>query len=280
MGRPELEWDLKAYARRAEGVRGGRVMTIDGHDLKDIDRALADRRGRPLTGSTRRTPASRARARVRTRGRRPRGTRRWVDRPTVILARAIKGRGFAEVENHEEVARQAVPDPTWPPGPSRNSAVNATCWSVVRARRPDRVKSRARPAGLTPMPTYSMGDRVATRKAYGDALAALGSRDERMVALDGEVGNSTHADEFARAFPDRYFEMFIAEQQMLGSAMGLAAARLPAVRLDVRRVPDPGPRLHPEGAPSPSWTYAWSGRTPGSRSGRTDRRRWVWRTSP
>ena len=63
---------------------------------------------------------------------------------------------------------------------------------------------------------------MATRKAYGDALAALGADNPRVVALDGEVSNSTHADEFAHLFPERYFEMYIAEQQMVASAVGLA----------------------------------------------------------
>jgi transketolase len=63
---------------------------------------------------------------------------------------------------------------------------------------------------------------VATRKAYGDALAALGASDPRVVALDGEVSNSTFAIEFARAYPERYFEMFISEQQMVAAATGMA----------------------------------------------------------
>jgi transketolase len=62
---------------------------------------------------------------------------------------------------------------------------------------------------------------VATRKAYGDALAALGARRD-VVALDGEVSNSTFADEFAKAYPERYFEMFIAEQQLVAAATGLS----------------------------------------------------------
>src|SRR5262249_38258160 len=67
-----------------------------------------------------------------------------------------------------------------------------------------------------------VGDKIATRKAYGDALVALGARDDRVVALDGEVSNSTYASEFATAFPERYFEMFIAEQQLVAAATGLA----------------------------------------------------------
>jgi transketolase len=62
---------------------------------------------------------------------------------------------------------------------------------------------------------------VATRKAYGDALLALGARPD-VVAMDGEVSNSTHADEFAKAYPDRFFEMFIAEQMLVSAAVGVS----------------------------------------------------------
>jgi transketolase len=68
-------------------------------------------------------------------------------------------------------------------------------------------------------PTYERGQKLATRKAYGDALVALGARPD-VVALDGEVSNSTFADKFARACPERYFEMFIAEQQLVAAAVG------------------------------------------------------------
>src|SRR5712664_4129614 len=71
------------------------------------------------------------------------------------------------------------------------------------------------------LPTYEKEDKVATRKAYGDALVALGALPE-VVAMDGEVSNSTHADEFAKAFPDRFFEMWIAEQQLVATAVGMS----------------------------------------------------------
>src|SRR5207244_6900194 len=72
------------------------------------------------------------------------------------------------------------------------------------------------------LPAYEQGSQEATRKAYGDALVAVGAHRPEVVALDGEVSNSTHADEFKKAFPDRFFEMFIAEQQLLGAAVGLS----------------------------------------------------------
>src|SRR5918912_1600231 len=72
-------------------------------------------------------------------------------------------------------------------------------------------------------PRYDFCDEFATRKAYGEALAALGKANGNVVALDGEVSNSTFADIFAKEVPERYFEMYIAEQQMLAAAVGLQA---------------------------------------------------------
>jgi len=71
------------------------------------------------------------------------------------------------------------------------------------------------------LPVYTKDDKVATRKAYGDALKALGALHD-VVATDAEVSNSTHADEFRNAYPERFFEMWIAEQQMVATAVGLS----------------------------------------------------------
>jgi transketolase len=87
----------------------------------------------------------------------------------------------------------------------------------------------AKPVGGTPhrfevpggeLPTWDVGDEVATRKAYGEALTALGAIRGDVVALDGEVSNSTHSEDFRAAHEDRYFEMFIAEQQLVAAAVG------------------------------------------------------------
>ena len=83
---------------------------------------------------------------------------------------------------------------------------------------PSRTPSRPSPLAL---PRYELGQEVATRKAYGEALAALGAADGLVVALDGEVSNSTYAEIFKEAHPERFFEMFIAEQQMVAAAVGL-----------------------------------------------------------
>ena len=191
-GETELGWDLEAYARRAEAF-GARVSVIDGHDLGAIDHALTT--AEDIDGS----------------------------RPTVVLAKTIKGKGFSEVEDRNgwhgkpfpaDLADRAIAEL----GGVRNL--------VIRGPRPEPAPAAPgpteRPQHGAARPRYAVGDKVATRKAYGDALVALGARDPRVVALDGEVNNSTFADEFARAYPERYFEMFIAEQQLAAAATGLA----------------------------------------------------------
>jgi transketolase len=192
-GPTELGWNLDAYARRAEAFGAG-VLVTDGHDLAAIDDALA--KAGAASG----------------------------EQPTVILAKTIKGRGFSEVEDKEgwhgrpfppDMAERAIAEL----GGVRNL--------MVRGPRPDPVPVGEKEPGPAEAdaatPSYAVGDKVATRKAYGDALVALAARDPKVVALDGEVKNSTYAIEFAHAYPDRYFEMFIAEQQMVAAATGLAA---------------------------------------------------------
>ena len=142
----------------------------------------------------------------------------------MILARTIKGRGFSEVEDARAGTARRFP-PTWPTraitelGGERNLAVRGP---LARVREPDAAGSRpSRPDDPAAAAT-SAATRSPPAQAYGDALAALGAHALDVVALDGEVGNSTYAEEFAKAYPDRYFEMFIAEQQMVAAAVGLS----------------------------------------------------------
>jgi transketolase len=190
-GPTELEWNIDAYARRAEAF-GARVLSIDGHDLVEIDDAMT-------------TAEETA------------GTQ-----PTVILARTIKGRGFSEVEDREGWHGKPFPEDM---AARAIAELGGERDLFVRGPRPAATPrtSPAPPAApSSPPPTYSLGDKVATRKAYGDALVALGAARPDVVALDGEVGNSTYADEFAEAYPDRFFEIFIAEQQLVAAAVGLS----------------------------------------------------------
>ena len=184
-GPTELGWDLDGYARRIEGF-GCRAIPIDGHDLGEIETAFAQVAD--------------------------------ADRPTVILARTRKGRGFSEIEDREgwhgrplpaEMAERAVVE------------LGGERHVTVRGPRPAGGSPRTRPSAEVILPRYAMGAKVATRKAFGESLAAVGARSD-VVALDGEVDNSTHADDFAKAYPERYFEMFIAEQQLVAAAVGLS----------------------------------------------------------
>jgi transketolase len=191
-GPTELGWDLDAYAGRVEAF-GARTLVIDGHDLTAIDDALAT--AAHTTG----------------------------DRPTVILARTVKGKGFAEVEDRNGWHGKPFPAAMADRAIAELGGVRNL---LVRGQRPvptPATNANGSPAGGgATLPRYAVGDNVATRKAYGDALVALGAADPRVVALDGEVSNSTYADEFAHAYPHRYFEMFIAEQQLVAAATGLA----------------------------------------------------------
>jgi transketolase len=177
-------WDLDSYTRRAEGF-GWHAIAIDGHDVAAIDRAYADA--------------------LETSG-----------KPTVIVAKTLKGKGVREVENKNGFHGKALDDPEGAIaelGGERNIRVEV---AEPESGPPHRFET-----GPLELPSYEVGDEVATRKAYGEALTALGTADGAVVALDGEVSNSTYAEIFAEANPDRFFEMYIAEQQMVAAAVGL-----------------------------------------------------------
>ncbi|MFN2451290.1 MAG: transketolase [Candidatus Dormibacteria bacterium] len=186
-GETEFGWNTEVYRKRVEAF-GCRAIVIDGHDLVEIDHALRDARA---------------------------GT----DRPTVILARTIKGKGVKEIENKDSWHGKALPEDLAERAIEELGGIRdlriETASPEHRAPASDSVK-------VTPVevPRYKLGEKVATRKAYGDALAALRA-NPKVVALDGEVSNSTHADEFRKVAPDRFFEMYIAEQQLVASAVGL-----------------------------------------------------------
>ena len=120
------------------------------------------------------------------------------------------------------MARQAAPARH---GPRAIKELGGERNLVVRGPLPEKVADRPSEttAATADLPHYDVGDSVATRKAYGDALVAVGAADPHVVVLDAEVSNSTHADEFKQAYPDRYFEMFISEQQLVAAATGLNA---------------------------------------------------------
>jgi len=178
-------WDLDSYAERARAF-GWKAIEIDGHDVEAIDRAYSEA--------------------IETEG-----------VPTVIVAKTIKGKGVKEVENKPNWHGKALDNPEQAIeelGGERNI--------VVEVAKPDyEGEPHVFESGPLELPTWALGEEVATRLAYGKALVALGGANGKVVVLDGEVSNSTHADLFAKAYPERYFEMFIAEQQLVAAAVGL-----------------------------------------------------------
>ncbi len=192
----ETQWghDMESYAARWRAF-GWHTLVVDGHDMAEVLAALDEA--------------------AETSG-----------RPTMILARTLKGKGISFVEGRDgwhgkpltgdnltralgELEGQfgsPTDNPPIPPAPRRGAAPLAP---------PDGAAIR--------LPAYEAGSGVATREAYGAALAALGSGDPRVVALDADVKNSTFSDKFEQQHPDRFYQLFIAEQVMVGAALGLAS---------------------------------------------------------
>lgn len=187
-GPTELQWDMDRYARRVESF-GAHPVVVDGHDISAIDDALTRARSRP-------------------------------DQPTVVLAKTIKGKGVPEIEDRNGWHGKALPKDMAERavaalgGPSDLRITTALPEPGVPAITPN-------PGAAVSLPRWEVGEEVATRAAFGAAVSALAARPE-IVVVDGEVGNSTHAGEFKDAAPERYFEMFIAEQQLIASAIGLS----------------------------------------------------------
>jgi len=179
-------WDLDSYAERARAF-GWHAIEIDGHDVEEIDGALAE-------------------------------ASHMEGRPTVIVARTKKGKGATEVEDLEGKHGKPLSDPE-----KAIEELGGVRSLQVEAAKPegDGSSRRIDPGHAVRWPSWGADDRVATRRAYGEALAALGAERGDVVALDGEVSNSTFSELFAKAHPERYFEMFIAEQQMVAAAVGL-----------------------------------------------------------
>lgn len=183
-GPTELQWDTDAYAQRVEAF-GWEAIQIDGHDLERIDQAYAQ--------------AAES------------------ERPTAILARTKKGKGVSFLEDQEGWHGRAA------------KADEAARALAEIGDEPSRVFEVAKPPAWTPprhpksarpdVPAYK--EAMATRKAYGEALAALGHSRKDVVVLDAEVSNSTYSEDFKKVHPERFFECYIAEQQMVAAAVGM-----------------------------------------------------------
>ena len=196
-GPTQWQHDLDALAARWRAF-GWNALIVDGHNLPDMLDAL-DR------------------------------ARQTKGRPTMILAKTLKGKGVSLMEGKggwhgkalkkgaeldaalAELASQLVPEdgPPLRPEPPRTTAGEGQRGPGTE--------------GTVGASAYTLGDSVATREAYGAAIARLASSDDRVVALDADVKNSTFSEKFEQQHPERFYQSFIAEQAMLGAAMGLAS---------------------------------------------------------
>jgi transketolase len=185
-GETMIGWNAGVYVERARAF-GWNAIEIDGHNVEEIDRAY--REAKETSG-----------------------------RPTVIVARTIKGKGVKAVEDKDGWHGKALDDPD-----AAIEELGGVRNIRVDVAKPEPAEPYRFPERPLELPRYELGQEVATRKAYGEALAALGSARSDVVVLDGEVSNSTFAEIFKEAHPDRFFEMYIAEQQLVAAAVGLHA---------------------------------------------------------
>jgi transketolase len=185
-GETMIGWNTGVYIERARAF-GWNAIEIDGHDVEEIDRAYKE-------------------------------AEETAGLPTVIVARTIKGKGVKAVEDKDGWHGKALDDPD-----AAIEELGGVRNIHVEVAKPEPAEPHHFPDGPLELPRYEVGQEVATRKAYGEALAALGSARGDVVALDGEVSNSTFAEIFKQAHPDRFFEMYIAEQQLVAAAVGLHA---------------------------------------------------------
>ncbi len=191
-----LEYHLETYRARWEAF-GWQALTVDGHSVEEL--LSAYEKAEQTTG-----------------------------RPTVVLARTVKGKGLGSIEGKEgwhgkaldpEMAEKVIAELSKQVG--RADAE----WQPNLPARVNTAPVVAKGGSVQPaVPPYAVGGKeVSTRRGFGDGLAALGSVDPRIVVVDGDVENSTYTEEFQKIAPERFLEGYIAEQNMTGMAMGLAA---------------------------------------------------------
>jgi transketolase len=180
--------DIGVYAGRVKAF-GWHVIEVDGHDMDAILRAFAEAKA------------------VR-------------DQPVALIANTVKGKGAPFIADQNGWHGKALSEADLKTALGELGPVNTELRGGVR--QPPALRSSDPTFSSPAAPDYKVGDMLATRRAYGNGLKKLGDANAQVVALDGDVKNSTYSEIFQKAHPDRFFEMFIAEQNMVGVAVGLA----------------------------------------------------------
>ncbi len=183
-----LEWHGEIYKARAEAF-GWHAIVIDGQDVEAVNAAYKE------AGSV-------------------------TDKPICIIAKTKKGAGVSFMADVEGYHGKAVPAADVDKALAELGNPKGDIRVKVNGYR-DGEPTGTYTTGTYMPPVYDKGVKVATREAYGDALKALGAAYGHVVGIDGEVSNSTFADKFKKAYPDRFMEVYIAEQQLVSAAIGL-----------------------------------------------------------
>ena len=187
-GETALGHDMATYAPRISAF-GWKVLLVDGHNVTEIDEAFA--MAVAHTGS-----------------------------PVCILAKTDKGHGISWLSGAPGWHGKALKPDEAEKAYAELLQAGPISGMVVKPKMPAPATPEVSTVGTFIPPLYEKGSHVAVRKAWGDALASLGKVRSDVFALDAEVGNSTYTDIFGKAFPDRHFQLFIAEQVMVSVAQG------------------------------------------------------------
>ncbi|MEK7156583.1 MAG: transketolase [Patescibacteria group bacterium] len=179
--------DVRAYARKAAAF-GWDVSVVDGHSLKEVTEAFKK-------------------------------MQRAKGKPAMIVAKTFKGRGISFLENKPDWHGKTLKAEELAKALPELGEVNTSLTAELRRPRAIAPKKAAPHEAAAVL--YTKGDKVATRKAYGNALVRIRAKYPHMAVLDAEVSNSTYADGFKKQFPKDFFEMFIAEQNMAGVGLGM-----------------------------------------------------------
>jgi transketolase len=187
-GPTALQWHTEIYEERARAF-GWNAIVVDGHNLEEIDAAYS----RAEQGG---------------------------DVPTMIIAKTKKGSGVALVEDQDNWHGKALSKDQAEAAIGELGGVRSL--TVTPPAPPAGGAAKRAEAGTLKLPTWELGKKMATRQAFGDALKALGAARQDVVVIDAEVGNSTFTEIFQEDFPERFFQTYIAEQQMVATAVGMS----------------------------------------------------------
>lgn len=186
-----LQHNMDVYRKRVDAF-GCHVIVVDGHNVEELCKAFHEASSTKM-------------------------------KPTAIIAKTYKGRNFPAIEDEENWHGKPLGDKSEGVVQHLKSLIKNMGPLQVAPQKP--LKEDASVVDITNVklsspPNYKMGENVATRFAYGTALAKIAANNDHVIALDGDTKNSTYSDRLKKAFPDRYIECFIAEQNLVGVAIG------------------------------------------------------------